>query len=135
MLIVIDETFAHLKSQVPIVDAYNSLSININMSFQRVFKQLSELQISARLASDARPSNTSGGEGANERERRIQWKPISEFVLRDEWTDEQILDVETLKPHESCDEEDEKLTENAILGLQAIREQPVKVLLDADKLK
>lgn len=37
MLIIIYETFSHLKAQAPIGEAYDALSKQINMSFKRVF--------------------------------------------------------------------------------------------------
>lgn len=57
------------------------------------------------------------------------------FVLRDESSNEEMLEVESLEPLDLGDEEDEDLDENVVLGLQAIRELPMKVLLDADKVK
>ena len=63
------------------------------------------------------PSNARGGEGASLRERRIQRKLVSEFVLRDESFDEEILEVKTLEPLELGDEEHEDLVENVVLGL------------------
>lgn len=69
MLVIIDQTFTNLKGQAPIAEAYDALSKQINMSFQKVFKRLSELQSEARLASDSGPSHTRGGEGICERER------------------------------------------------------------------
>lgn len=36
IIVIIDETFAHLKAQAPTAKAYNSLSKHINMRFQRV---------------------------------------------------------------------------------------------------
>lgn len=96
-----------------------------------MFKQLTELQREAILASDAGPSNARGGEGRSEREKRVSWKPILEFILQDESDDDGILEVESLEPLNLCDdEEEEDLAENIVLGLQALREQHVKVLLD-----
>lgn len=96
------------------------------MSFQRVFERLSELQ---------RETNARGGKGVGERERHIQWKPVSEFVLRDELSNEEIFEVETLEPLELEDEEEEYLAENVISGLQAIMQQHVRIVSDAEKLK
>ena len=102
-----------------------------NKSFQRVFERLEELNIEYILVSKARPSHARGGE-RKRRERTIQWKPISDFVLQDESTDEEILKVEAL---ELSDEEDEGLAENVILGLQAHTEQPLHVLFEAERMK
>ncbi|CAH1452055.1 unnamed protein product [Lactuca virosa] len=117
MLVIIDEPFSHLKAQAPTAEAYDALSKQINMSFQRVLEWLNELQGDARLASDVGHSNAIGGEGVSKREIPIQWKHVSEFVLEDELFDEEILEVENLEPLELGDEEDEDLVENAILGL------------------
>lgn len=58
----------------------------------------------------------------------IQQKPVSEFILRDESSEKDKLEVESLEPLESTDEEDEDLIENGVLGIQALREQPMKFL-------
>lgn len=50
-------------------------------------------------------------------------------------SEEDILKVESLGPIKSGDKENEDLIENGVLGLQAIREQLMEVLLDADQLK
>lgn len=65
----------------------------------------------------------------------MQWKHVLEFMLQDESSDDEILEVKSLEPLKLIDEEDEDLVENVILGLQAIREQPMKVLSDVEKLK
>lgn len=133
MLLIIGKNFTHLKTQAPTVEAYDALSKQINTSFQRVFKRLSELQSEDRLASDAGPSSARRGE-VRERERdiTIQWKSFSDFTLHDEsshWA------VEILEPIEKDDEEEEDLIENAVLGLQAIMEQSVKPIYEVEKNK
>lgn len=60
----------------------------------------------------------------------MQWKPISDYVLQDESIDEEIMEVETLEV-----DDDEDLVEDVILGLQAIREPPTKVLSKVAKMK
>lgn len=62
MLIILEKTFAHPKAQAPTVEAYDSLSKKINMSFQRVSKRLRELNSSSFLASYLGPSHARGGE-------------------------------------------------------------------------
>lgn len=81
MLIILDETFNHLKAQSLIANAYDLPSKKINMIFQWVFDQLDTLKLDALLASDARSSHARGGE------RSIQWKPISKHALRYENSD------------------------------------------------
>lgn len=125
MLCILDETFDHIKDQAPTVDAYESLSKKINIIFQKVFKRLNELNSNQLLASEVGPSHARGGE-----QKKVQWKPISDYTLRDEPTDEEILEVETPKV-----DDDEDLVEDVILGLQAIRERPTKVLSKVAKMK
>lgn len=60
----------------------------------------------------------------------MQWKPISDYVLQDESIDEEIMEVETLEV-----DDDEDLVEDVILGLQAIREPPTKVLSEEESMK
>lgn len=43
----------------------------------------------------------------------MQWKTISDYSLRDEYTDEEIMEVETLEG----DDEEEDLVQDVILGL------------------
>lgn len=72
----------------------------------------------------------------HQRQRRIQWKPVSEFTLRDDSSEEDLIKVESCGHRKSGEEEEEEnLIEDVVLGLQAIREKPVKVLLDAERLK
>lgn len=68
-------------------------------------------------------------------ERLVQRKPISYFQLRDETTDDEIIEVKAFQGEDEFDESN--LVSNAILGLQLIKEQPsiTKVLLEEEKKK
>lgn len=57
-------------------------------------------------------------------------KPILDYALRDESTDEEILEVEIAEV-----DDDEDFVEDVILGLQAIREPHVKFLSEVEKMK
>lgn len=57
------KTFAHLKDQATNVEAYNYLSKQINMSFQKVFERLIEMNSKPLLASWVGLSHREGGGG------------------------------------------------------------------------
>lgn len=62
----------------------------------------------------------------------MQWKLISEFALQDEDSDKEILKIET---SEVNDDDEDDFMNDVLLGLQAIREQRTKVILEANKMK
>lgn len=127
-----EETLDTLKAQPPTVDAYDSLSKKIDMSFQWVFEKLDYRKPDLFLWSEARPSHARGGE---------LWKPISEFKVWDETSDEDDIEfvIEFTVEDVFVDDEDDSEEEidennqviNMILGLQVISEQ----LLSKDKMK
>ena len=124
-----EETFDHIKAQTPTANAYDSLSNQINTSFQHVFERLDNLQSDALLAYEAGSSHAIGGE------KMVQWKPILDYALRDETIDEEIISVEAFEEEDDFDENDP--VNNAIIGLQAIREQYIisKILSEEDTTK
>lgn len=125
MLVILDETFAHLKTQAPTFEAYDALTKKLNMIFHWVFEQLEEIKSYYVLALKARTSHAKG-----EVQKQVQWKPISDYALRDKSTGEGIMEVKTLEVND-----DEDLVEDMIIGLQAIKEPPTKVILEAEKTK
>lgn len=60
MLHIIEATFDHLKAQALIVEAYDSISKEINISSQKVFEILNELMSDLVLELEARPSHVRG---------------------------------------------------------------------------
>lgn len=100
------------------------------MNFQWVFEWLDDLKLDVMLALEVGHSHERGGE-----EKIIQWKPVLEYELRDETTNEEVVEVEAFEEEDEFDEND--LVRNVILGLQAIKEQPsiTKVLLEEEKKK
>lgn len=118
MLIFLDGIFDHLRAQAPTSSAYDSLSKQINIIFQRLFERLVELKLDSMLALEARPFHVRGGEM-----KTIQWKSISEFALWDEDSDKEIVEIETCEVEDDDDEEDEDdLVNGVIMGPQAIKE-------------
>lgn len=53
MLIFLDGIFDHLRAQAPTSSAYDSLSKQINIIFQRVFERLVELKLDSSIRSKA----------------------------------------------------------------------------------
>lgn len=71
MISVLGTLFDHLKVEAPTAKAYDALSNKINTRFQKVFERLSEVQSTARLASDVGPSKARVGEGPSRKVRTI----------------------------------------------------------------
>ena len=59
-LVIIDETFSHLKSKDWTAKAYESLSKQINMSFQNVFMHLNKMNSNYVHASEPGSSHARG---------------------------------------------------------------------------
>ena len=74
MLSILGNLFDHLESQAPTVESYDALTMQISMSFHIVFGRLPEVQTTARVALDARPSKARGGEGPSQKGQTIQSK-------------------------------------------------------------
>ena len=62
ILLVMEETLDTLNAQSPTADAYDSLSNQINISFQWVFERIYDRKHDLLLASEAWPSHVRGGE-------------------------------------------------------------------------
>lgn len=71
MLSILATLFEHLKAHALTAEAYDTLTLQMNTSFQNVFDRLSEFQSSAMLASVARPSDARGGKGPSKRDHTI----------------------------------------------------------------
>ena len=50
MILILEDLFAHLKSQAPTTVAYDTLTLQINTGLQKVFDKFSELKESLLLA-------------------------------------------------------------------------------------
>lgn len=62
MIIIIDEAFDHLKAQAPGAEDYDTISKQINMIFQPVFKRFNDLKSYALLALEVGLSRATEGE-------------------------------------------------------------------------
>lgn len=60
ILLILDESFNHLKGQAQTTKAYYFLSKQINMRYQRVFERLAKLKSDAFLVSEAMWSHARG---------------------------------------------------------------------------
>lgn len=78
VLLIMEETLDTLKDQALTSDAYNKLTKQINLSFQKVLENFGHLNTDEMLALQARPSHARGGE------MMMKWKSISEYKLWDE---------------------------------------------------
>ncbi|CAH1446997.1 unnamed protein product [Lactuca virosa] len=63
MISILSSLFNHLKSQAPTAYAYESFTLQINTSFQKVFEKFSYMKESLMLAPVVRPTGARGGEG------------------------------------------------------------------------
>ncbi|CAH1433656.1 unnamed protein product [Lactuca virosa] len=97
MLLILNETFSHLKDQATTVEAYDSLSKQINMSFKRVFDRLIKLKSNPLFALEAESYHARGGEQHMREQQRqqhtVQWRSISEFFLQDEDSKRRIYGI------------------------------------------
>lgn len=66
MLSILQELFNHLKAQVPTTEAYDTLTLQLNTIFQKVFEKFFDLKESLVLAVVVRPTVTRGGEGPSQ---------------------------------------------------------------------
>lgn len=65
ILSVLQELFNHLKAQAPTVEAYNTLTLQLKTSFQKVFDKISDLKESLVLAPAASSTVARGGKGSS----------------------------------------------------------------------
>lgn len=79
MLPILQKLFNHLNAQAPTAEAYDTLALQLNTSFQKAFDRFSDLKDSFVLAPVFRPTISRHGEGLSE-----PWKTTSEYKLRDE---------------------------------------------------
>lgn len=106
----------------------------MNTIFQKVFNRISKFQHSALLASVAQPSDARGGKGPSNNDHSISWKPSSEFKLGDESDDEYVQIVFTSTLSDDDDAEDDKYFANAVIGIQALRKFPAKILSEEEQM-
>lgn len=101
------------------------------MSFQKVFERLSEVKETAGIALEVGPSDARGGEVPSITDCTISWKPALEFSLWDESEDDEIhvLSIGTPYEYDEDDDEEVEYNTNVMVGIQALRKFPAKVLL------
>lgn len=128
MLSILSKLFYHLKAQAPTAEAYDTLTLQINTNFQKVFDHFSEHQESSSLAPIKRFSAASGGEGP--RRRNQPWKPIFEFLLRDEGSDD---DVKVLSHDGNDSDEEDFYVRNGVVGLPAPWKYLANVLTEEER--
>lgn len=61
MMSILLELFNHLKAQAPTTKAYDTLTLQLNTRFQKVFERFSDLMESLFLAPVVRPTIARGG--------------------------------------------------------------------------
>ena len=88
MVFILSKLFDHLKAQAPTTDAYDALTLQLNTSFQKAFENILDLQASFELTLGSMLSIARGGEGPSSRTQ--SWKPASEFLLRNESSDDDV---------------------------------------------
>ena len=132
MISILSKLFDHLKAQAPTVEACDALTLQLNTSFQKVFEIFLDLRASSMLAPISSPSVARGGEGPSSRTQPR--KPASEFLLRDGSSDDNVQVLTGSYYAVDGDSSDEDMfLKNGVLGLQASREFPTKVMTEEEQ--